>query len=387
MKILQLGKFYPIRGGVEKVMWDLTRGLAERGIPCDMLCAMLPSDTVDAAHRAMAETRDGIRILSFTPENRVFCVPARAKKAGTMLSPVMIRWLRRHAAEYDLIHIHHPDPMAALALRLSGYRGRVVLHWHSDIVSQRFLLFFYRPLQQWLIRRAERIVGTTPVYLQASEALENVQDKTCCIPIGVEEVVYDLQKVSTFRANYSNKKIIFALGRLVPYKGFGCLVHAATHLSEDYCVLIGGSGPLRGALEQQIRSSGLEEKVKLLGYVPDADLPVLFGACDVFVMSSLLKTEAFGIVQIEAMSCGKPVVATTIPGSGVSWVNADGISGLNVPPQDAAALAGAIGRICADADTYRRYVAGAKERFGACFTFRTMIDKIVTLYEYEEKKI
>ena len=387
MKILQLGKFYPVRGGVEKVMWDLTRGLAERGIPCDMLCAMLRSDTVDPAHRAMAAEHDGVRVLSFSPVNRVFCVPARMKKAGTMLSPAMIRWLRRHAAEYDLIHIHHPDPMAALALRLSGFRGKVILHWHSDIVSQKFFLFFYRPLQSWLIRRADRIVGTSPVYLEDSDYLRKYQDKTCCIPIGVDPVLCDSQKISAFRADYSDKMIIFALGRLVPYKGFDCLIRAAARLGDEYRVLIGGSGPLREELDRQIRLSGQEQKVKLLGYVRDEDLPVLFGACDVFVMSSQWKTEAFGIVQIEAMSCGKPVVATEIPGSGVSWVNAHGVSGLNVPPQDDRAMAGAIEEICADPDTYRRYAAGAAARYEACFAFRTMIDRTERLYEeYDETK-
>ena len=388
MKVLQLGKFYPIRGGVEKVMWDITRGLAGQGIPCDMLCAMLRGETIDPPHRSMVtETEGGMRVLSFGPENRVFCVPALAKKAGTMLSPAMIRWLRRHAAEYDLIHIHHPDPMAALALLLSGYRGRVVLHWHSDIVSQKFFLFFYRPLQAWLIRRAGRIIGTTPVYLQHSKALAKVQDKCCCIPIGIEPVRCPAQEIIAFRAKYLNKKIIFALGRLVPYKGFDYLVRAAAHLSEEYCVLIGGSGPLRGDLERQIREEGLEGKVRLLGYVREEDVPLLYGACDVFVMSSLMKTEAFGIVQVEAMSCGKPVVATTIPGSGVSWVNAHGVSGQNVPPQDAEAMARAIDSICADGDTWRRYAAGAKARYEACFTFAGMIENIITIYGYDEKKI
>ena len=144
---------------------------------------------------------------------------------------------------------------------------------------------------------------------------------------------------------------------------------------------------MREPLEQQIRCMGLEGKVKLLGYVSDANLPVLYNACDIFVMSSKLKTEAFGIVQIEAMSCGKPVVATTIPGSGVSWVNEHGVSGLNVPPQDAESMARAIDSICADGDTWRRYAAGAKARYEACFTFAGMIENIITIYGYDEKKI
>lgn len=381
MKILQLGKFYPIRGGVEKVMWALTFALAERGIACDMLCAMLREDSFDVDHVALSEETPEARVINLGPENRIICVPALAKKAKTMLSPAMVRWLRRHASEYDIIHIHHPDPMAALALRLSGYKGRVILHWHSDIVSQKILLTFFRPLQSWLVRRASLIIGTTPVYLRESPALKDVQDKTACVPIGIEPVYYDSREAEEFRATMPGKTLVFALGRLVPYKGFNTLVEAAKYLSDEYEVLIGGSGPLRDSLQKQIEDEGLKEKVHLLGYVENWELPVLFGACDVYVMSSQMKTEAFGIVQIEAMSCGKPVVATTIPQSGVSWVNQDGFSGLNVPPGDPRALADAIQAICSDPDVYMQFAAGAMERFETYFTSRVMIDKIIHIYE------
>lgn len=381
MKILQLGKFYPIRGGVEKVMWSLTFALAERGIACDMLCAMLRGDSFEMDHVALAEETPEARVITLGPENRIICVPALVKKAKTMLSPAMIRWLRRHAAEYDIIHIHHPDPMAALALRLSGYKGRVILHWHSDIVSQKMLLALYRPLQSWLVKRAELIIGTTPVYLRESRALKDVQDKTTCVPIGISPVYFDSREAEQLRATLPGKKLVFALGRLVPYKGFATLVAAAQYLSSDYVILIGGEGPLHETLQKQIASLGLEKKVHLLGYVENWELPALFGACDIYVMSSQMKTEAFGIVQIEAMSCGKPVVATTIPQSGVSWVNQDGVSGLNVPPGDPEAIARAIVTICSDPDVYLQFAAGAMERFETYFTSRVMIDKIINIYE------
>jgi hypothetical protein len=76
-----------------------------------------------------------------------------------------------NAHEYDIIHVHHPDPMAALALFCSGYKGRVVLHWHSDILKQKVLLKFYMPLQRWLLKRAEVLVGTTPIYVKESPLL------------------------------------------------------------------------------------------------------------------------------------------------------------------------------------------------------------------------
>ena len=376
MRILQLGKFYPIRGGVEKVMWDLTRGLAAEGHTCDMLCA-----SYDGAKE--------VQILRFAQNDkkaqndkgRCIVLPCRHQAAGTMLCPQMIGWLRRHASEYDLIHVHHPDPMACLALRLSGYKGRVILHWHSDILKQKAILAAYKPLQSWLIRRAERIVGTTPVYVAQSQALQGVQEKVTYVPIGIDPIVYDPEKATEIQARYPGKKIIYSLGRLVPYKGYTYLIQAGQYLPDDYIILIGGKGPLQESLQAEINSLHLQEKVKLLGFVADEDHAALYGAAKVFVMSSVMKTEAFGIVQIEAMSTGTPVVATKIPESGVSWVNEDGVSGLNVEPGDPKALAEAIRTICEDPERYKGYSEQAQVRFSRLFAYSNMIDKIVRLYE------
>lgn len=381
MRVLQLGKFYPIRGGVEKVMWDLTRGLSGKGIDCDMLCATLPSDGIDAEHRSMAREEGRLKFLQLNPHGRVIIVPAWCKMAATMISPAMIRWLRKHRKDYDIIHVHHPDPMACLALFLSGYKGRVILHWHSDILSQKFFLTFYKPLQSWLIRRAECIIGTTPVYLSESPYLRKVQDKTAVVPIGIDPIRFDPADAERIRAEYPGKKIVFSLGRLIPYKGFSYLAAAAKYLGPEYQIVIGGSGPLQEDLQAEIDALELQEHVRLLGYVEDRLVPALFGACDVFVISSIMKTEAFGIVQVEAMSCGKPVVATEIPGSGVSWVNESGVSGLNVPIRAPQALATGIRAVCDDAERYNAFSEGAQKRFLAHFTFDGMIEKTIKTYD------
>ena len=364
MKILQVGKFYPIRGGVEKVMYDITVGLSERGIHCDMLTAI------------HGPSRDVV----INEHGRLICCSTLVKLAATMISPAMIMRLRKICRHYDIIHIHHPDPMACLSLFLSGYKGKVVLHWHSDIVKQKFLLKLYRSLQSWLLKRADLVVGTTPVYLAESPFLAHVQDKTDCLPIGIEPVLPDAEAVAAIRSSYPGKKIIFTLGRLVPYKGYKFLVEAARYLGDDYMLLIGGEGPLRDELQADIDRHNLGHRVRLLGRVSDEDLPAYFGACDLFCMSSVYRTEAFGIVQIEAMSCGKPIVATTIPHSGVSWVNAHGISGLNVPPCDSHQLAAAITRICGDSALYEQFSQGASSRFDAVFTKKMMIDKLLHIY-------
>lgn len=361
MRILQLGKFYPVRGGVEKVMYDLTEGLSARGIGCDMLCSSLK----------------GLpgRVKELPGGGKVICVKPLAKIAGTMIAPEMIPWLKAHRGEYDIIHVHHPDPMAALALRRSGYKGRVILHWHSDILKQRFFLMFYRPLLRWLIRRADTIVGTSPVYVKESPWLRNVQDKCTYVPIGIAPV--ETTGDNIIRNRYPGKKIVLSIGRLIPYKGYEYLVETAKYLPDDYRVVIGGSGPLQEQLERQIKEYGLEEKVSLEGYVKEGGLGAYYGAADIFVLSSTMKTEAFGIVQIEAMSCGVPVVSTRIPASGVAWVNKDGESGITVEPRDAKALAEAVEKIC---DNPAPYKEGARKRYEAHFTKDKMLDKICEIY-------
>lgn len=372
LRVLQLGKFYPIRGGVEKVAYDLMVGLSEQQVHCDMMCAA---------------SEGGDTVIPINDYARVLCCRTWIKLAATMISPAMIYALRKQCKKYNLIHIHHPDPMACLALFLSGYKGRVILHWHSDIQKQKTLLKFYRPLQRWLLKRVDLIVGTTPVYLKESPVLKQVQDKTVCLPIGVNPMQPHPKEVERIRMAFRGKKIVFSLGRLVPYKGFRYLVEAARYLSNDYVILIGGAGILKEKLQEKIEELELQEKVKLIGRIGDDELPAYYGACDVFCLSSIQRTEAFGIVQIEAMSCGKPVVATKIPQSGVSWVNADGVSGINVVPEDAQALADAIKTITADEATYKKYVVGANRRYNELFTKERMIENCLKIYcNYERGK-
>lgn len=367
MRILQLGKFYPIIGGVEKVMVDLLKGLSLHGVSCDMLCCN-------------AEVGKPKVIIDIAPNAQLICVKAGLKKFSTMISFQMITELRRICHDYDIIHIHQPDPMATLALLLSGYTGKVVVHWHSDILSQKALLLFYLPLQSWLLNRANAIVGTTPIYIKESPFLRNFQSKCTYLPIGIHPVVWNDTKVEEIRSRYPQKHIIFSLGRLVYYKGFEYLIDAARNLPDNYVVLIGGSGELRKDLQNRIETHGLQDKVILLGRISDESLPNYFRACDIFCLSSILKTEAFAIVQIEAMSCGKPIVATLIPGSGVSWVNAEGVSGVNVPIADSDALAKAFKMILEDEKRREQLAKGAKQRFQTVFLFENMINKCIEIY-------
>lgn len=366
LKILQLGKFFPVKGGVEKVMYDLMIGLSERAVDCDMLCAV-------------NKGKEGT--VTLNAHARLIGCKTLKTVAATKIAPDMITELKQICQQYDIIHVHHPDPMACLALFLSGYKGKVVLHWHSDIQKQRFLLRLYEPLQSWMIRRADMILGTTPVYLAESPYLRHVQQKTEVLPIGIQPMVPDADGVKKIRERYAGRKIVFSLGRLVAYKGYRYLVDAARYLDDRYIILIGGSGALKNDLQDQITRNNLQDKVILLGRVSDEELPSYYGACDVFCMSSVMKTEAFGIVQIEAMSCGKPVIATNIPHSGVSWVNAHGCSGLNVTPGHPEEIAEAIKEIVNNKETYETYSQGAMKRYQDIFTKEQMINQCLNIYK------
>lgn len=366
IKVLQLGKFHPVKGGVEKVMYAFMLGLGQQGISSDMLCA---SDD------------DEVGETELTPFCRIFKTKTVAKKSATMISPEMVTELRRMSHEYDIIHIHHPDPMAALALLLSGYKGKVVLHWHSDILKQRLLLQFYKPLQSWMINRSDVIVGTSPVYVEQSAHLTRVQDKVCYLPIGVRERQPEDYLTSMIRNQYPGKKVVYTMGRLVEYKGYEYLVEAASLLPDDYVVLIGGSGPLKGELQRMVKGYLLNHKVHILGYIPRELEAAYYGAADVFCLSSVLKTEAYAIVQVEAMSVGCPVVATRIEGSGVSWVNEHGVSGLNVAPRSSREIAEAIQSICSNSEVHARFRSGAKDRYQRLFTLDKMTSGLIDIYK------
>ena len=364
MKILQLGKFYPIKGGVEKVMYDLMIGLSAREIKCDMLCA----------------TPEKTKTKTLNPHAKLMCSHAWLQAAGTMIAPSMIFKLMGIKKEYDIIHVHHPDPMACIVLFLSGYKGKVVLHWHSDIVRQKTLMRLYRPFQKWLIKRADLIVGTTPIYIRESQDLQKVQHKTTYLPIGVDEMLHDPIGAKRLQDIYHNRKIVFSMGRLVHYKGYSNLVKAAQYLPDDYVVIIGGAGILMPELRSLTEELGLQDKVQLLGFVRENEVPSYYTACKLFCLPSVQKTEAFGIVQIEAMSSGKPVVATKIPGSGVAWVNENGVSGLNVTPGNPQEIAEAIQAIIEDEQTYQKFAEGARKRYETNFTQEKMIEKAIDIY-------
>jgi len=272
---------------------------------------------------------------------------------GTPVCPTM-PWhaLRRHGRQpFDIVHLQFPaDPMAHLAYGLLPASVRRVISWHSDIVRQQSLLRWYRPFLDRTVRGADAIIAATPAHIASSAQLAPVRDTANfhVIPYGFDLGRFRDRPVlaDELRRRWPGKSLVFALGRHVYYKGFEFLIRALADVPRTVLAL-GGQGPLTAELRRIAAEAGVADRVEFVGRIPDKDLPAWYYACDVFCLPSVEPAEAFGIVQVEAMACGRPVVCCQL-GNGVNWVNPDGETGLTVAPKDAAALGAALDRLLAD---------------------------------------
>lgn len=367
MKVLQLSKFYPPdHGGIEAVARDLSAGLVRQGVEVEVICAH--------KQRVFSDERDalGVRVT-------------RAANFGMWLSTsmapgVVVQAMRRRAGP-DVVHVHMPDPLAALAVWCARPRGKVVLHWHSDVVRQRIARHVYGPLERWLLRRADAVIATSPPYLDTSPRLQAVRDKCIVIPIGAPAPVPpEPRRIEQLRQRHGGKRIVFSLGRMTYYKGWDVLVDASRHLPEDVVVVIGGGGPDLPQYRALADEPGVAERVVFIGPVSHADVEAYFALAEVFCMASTVRAEAYGVAVLEAMARGVPVVATDIPGSGLGWLHQHDVTGLKVPPNHPRALAAALQRMLAEPDLRRRCGEAGRERWATHFSAETMADLTLSLY-------
>jgi rhamnosyl/mannosyltransferase len=369
MKILQLGKFYPIdiMGGIQMAIYNITEELNKRNIKCDILCSNISNESKE------------VIINNY----KVYKAASYGIVSSTSISPQMISKLKKIISEYDIIHIHHPDPMANLALLMANpKKQKIVVHWHSDIIKQRRELAFYRPLLTWMLKKGDIIIGTSQKYINESEQLKSFRSKCMAIPLGIKrsDIIVDDEKSKEIKINNSGKKIIFSLGRFIYYKGFEYLIESAKYLPDNYIILLGGDGELKEKYERIIRENGLSQKIFLVGRIEQKELGSYYQACDLFCLPSIAKSEAFGLVMVEAMSFRKPIVATKIKGSGTDWVNQNGVTGINVEPKNAEQLANAFKTILENQEIYKVFSENAYQRYINEFTIETEVERLIKIY-------
>jgi len=369
MKILCFGRFYDeIPGGMQRHVEHLFAALANE---------------VEFVHLVPSRNREGADFLLHGFP--VIRTPSINMDGSLAVSPQLIlKALQLHKKyQFDLIHLHFPDPMSHLASMLLPTSIPRIISWHADITRQRKLFRFYRPFLRHAIKKASAIVVATPSHIESSPELMRITDKDRLhvIPYGfdLERFVSENTSSDMIRGQYPGK-IIFTLGRHVYYKGFDILIKAMKDIHPEARLLIGGVGPLTPKLKELVSTLGLEKRINFLGLIDEKDLPAYYQASDIFCLPAVSQAEAFGIVQVEAMASGTPVVSTELHNA-VSFVNLDGVSGIIVPPSDPDALAVAINKLLDNDELRKQLAMQARERALKEFSLESMGQRMLKLYE------
>lgn len=369
MKILCLGKYDGDVGGIERHVRALLGGM-----PADIEAVNLVAND---CRKTDCHRRYGyltVRVANY------------GSLASVALAPSMPLAARRLHTQhrFDIVHLHFPDPLGQLTAMALPRSVRRVISWHSDIVKQQQLLGMYAPFLRAFVRDADALIGATPQHFSTSQQIPQGKPAQIreVIPYGFDPASLTSSAASRrvhteLQQRHGSRRLIFAVGRHVYYKGFDVLIRALQQIDAD--LIIGGRGPLTASLRDLARDLGLAQRVHFEGFIPDPLLVAYYQACDVFCMPSVERAEQFGLVQLEAMYCGKPVVATRL-GTGVEYVTVDRETGLLVDPNDPAALADALRSLLEDARTRDKMGQAGRQRLQQVFSVEQMVTKTLDVY-------
>ena len=366
IRILQITKrFYPHFGGMEKVVRDINVGLKEN-VNMKVL-------TCQVRGKGNKEIIDGIEVFSAGSIGTYFSVP---------ISFTFMFLLKKLSKDRDILHFHLPFPLAVMSYLLVKPKGKIVIWWHSDILKPKSLYKLYKPFLRRFLNKVDKIIVATPYHIKNSDILKDFEERCEVIPYGIDIKQFNFtdeikEKVEKIREEYGPKIILF-VGRLIYYKGLDYLIKAMEGVNAK--LLIIGEGYLKENLKKLLNKLRMENKIYFLGRVSNSEIVAYYYACDIFVLPSVEKTEAFGLVQLEAMACGKSVVNTNHP-TGVPYVSLDRITGLTVPPKDSEALAKAINILLNDESLRKKYGENGRKRVEKEFTVKIMIKKVLNLYQ------
>ena len=367
LRICHLGKYYPpAPGGMEAHVQTLARAQAECGARVQVFCVHhFPGP-------AQVDRDSKVVVVRFR---------RLASAAKIDLCPGLLARLANLNA--DLLHVHVPNPTMILAALLAKPKTPMVVTYHSDHVRQRIRAALFRPLESRFYRKVDRILATSPSYVGGSAFLQSQSDRLMILPHGIdarpflEPSLEDRQEASRIRRQYQGP-LWLACGRLAYYKG---LVHGIRALTKVRgTLLIVGDGPERPRLETEVQGLGLERRVIFLGTVPR--VAPYYHAAHALWFPSNARSEAFGLVQLEAMASGCPVINTDIPNSGVAWVSRHLETGLTIPMNDAGALADAARCLLVEPGLRDRLAAAARARVVQEFDHRVMAQRSLSIYRH-----
>lgn len=370
MRVTMVNKYYPPHlGGIEYHMRDLAAALVSRGD------AEVRALVANEGRETLTEDIDGVTV---TRLGRAFEYASTPVALG-MRAAIAAEATRETPAE--LLHLHFPYPWGEVSWLSARPDLPTVLTYHSDIVRQKALLAAYSPLLRRVLDRVDVIIASSPDMVEHSPYLSRVAEKCRVVPFGIDASRYEArgavaQHAADLKAAHVRPIVLF-VGRLVYYKGIDVLVDAMREVDADLVIV--GSGPLEAQLRARTRELGTAERTVFLPTLTHDELVAWYNAADVFCLPSVARSEAFGLVQLEAQATGTPVVSTRLT-TGVPFVNLDGVTGLTVPPGDVVALADAVRTLLADDALRARLGEQARARVLAEFTMQRMLDGTLAAY-------
>ena len=370
MRVLHVGKYYPPAiGGMERIVQLMARALAARpGVEVDVLVAN------ESAHTT--EEKDGsVRVRRLATYGALRSVPVTP---GMLASGRMF-------GDYDVVHIHSPNPLPELAWLSSSPSSALVASDWGQITRQKALLKVYGPLYRRYFAHANAVAVPSRRYAQNFDHLRDCKDRLVDVPLGIDADAWAAtpEVAAKVEAVRGPKPIVLFVGRLVEFKGPHVLIEAMKAV--DARLHLAGAGPERAKLEALAKAHGIADRVKFLGPLAGSDLTAAYRSADVFALPSIWPNEAFPQALLEAITCGVPAVTTEL-GTGTSEINRDGETGLVVPPSDVGALAGAIARLLADEGLRARMAAAAAKRARDEYSINTMTDRLLECYKFARGK-
>ncbi len=373
MNILHITKYYPPEtGGIETFL----QGLAEEQVRLGHAVRVV-AHHARSGRATSVETGSGGEVVRARTLGNIAFAP---------VSPSFFHQLKRACADFrpDILHVHMPNVPAFGVPFCRRNKSRLVVHWHADVVTDRQLSLkalypLCARLEHLPLARADRVIATSGQYLETSRPLQNVSEKCSVIPLGLDPGRVQPADPAAVARVRGNRPLVLAVGRFSYYKGFDRLIRAIGQVPEAGLCII-GEGPLRGHCLQLVSDLGLGDRVDLPGMLPEEDLWQHYAACDVLCLPSIERTEAFGMVLLEAMACGKPLVTTTVAGSGMSFVNVHELTGLHVPPEDPVALAGALSELVGNPEKAIEMGRAGQKRFRENFAMDAVAQRIDGLY-------
>lgn len=369
MRIVHVTKYFSGNGGIESYTRSISMAALKAGHDVHVVCA---SET----KKRSESVESGIRMIK---------LPKIASMMNAPITRPLLGELKK--IKPDVIHLHIPNPWAELNVflyKLLYPKTKLIATYHSDVIPYNPLMRFFAFLRLvYLIPSmnffCDKIIATSYNYVSGSMAMKLSRGKIVVIPPGVD--------TSRFRPKKIRNKIFIFLfvGRLIPYKGLENLLKAcaiAKGGGKKFVLYMVGDGKLFKGLVSMASDLGLKDRVRFLKNVTDMELPVVYRKCDVFVLPSIYKSEAFGLAQLEAMSSGKPVISTNIAGSGVPFVNKNGVTGIVVKPRDEISLANAMMLLMDNEKLRTRLGLNARRRAVGVFDESEVSRRVLKIYQY-----